>query len=110
MYDEDADPELESNLEVGKEKEEVETKKSRSARTKMRKMSEVRLFQMWKVVETAEEDLRGVRRHYQAGFRSSVLSWIQLNDTRCSEKAFLNIVPNSNVTSLKSLRLRKLLD
>ena len=105
MYDEDADPELESNLEVGKEKEEVETKKSRSARTKMRKMSEVRLFQMWKVVETAEEDLRGVRRHYQAGFRSSVL-----NDTRCSEKAFLNIVSNSNVTSLKSLRLRKLLD
>ena len=38
MYDEDADPVLESNLEVGKEKEEVETKKSRSARTKMRKM------------------------------------------------------------------------
>lgn len=68
MYDEDSDPELESHLEVGKENEEGETKKSRSAKTKLRKMSEVRLFQMWKVVETAEEDLRGVRRHYQAGF------------------------------------------
>ena len=79
MYDEDSDPELESHLEVGKENEEGETKRSRSAKTKLRKMSEVRLFQMWKVVETAEDWISRVRSAFTAGESATLNNLEQLH-------------------------------